>query len=125
MNSVTVSTTTMATQQSFDMSPEMTVHIGVNEGINGRVAHDQNNGYDVSCVTKIVLGAEVYHGVDDEVWSPTESVNDTNCNNHFCDALSHSHDTLKRKIGKSYFQLKDALILIIVSSVNLKSFCGS
>ena len=51
-----------------------------------------------------MLGAEVYHGIDDEVWSPTESVNDANCNNHFCDVLTHSYDTLKQKIVKHHFK---------------------
>ena len=51
-----------------------------------------------------MLGAEVYHGIDDEVWSPTESVNDANCNNHFCDVLTHSYDTLKQKIAKHHFK---------------------
>ena len=51
-----------------------------------------------------MLGAEVYHGIDDEVWSPTESVNDANCDDHFCDVLTHSQDTLKQKIARQPFK---------------------
>ena len=51
----------------------------------------------VSCIAKIVFGAKVDHRVDDDVWSPAQSVDDTNYYNRLGDSFADAYDTLNSK----------------------------
>lgn len=89
-----VSLSAFAAQQLFDSFSEPTIYIGIYERVNGWIARHQKDGNYVSCIAKIMLGAEVDYRIDDKVWSPAQSVDDTNRYNHFGDAFTDANDTL-------------------------------
>lgn len=95
VNSVSISS--IATQQLFDLLSEPTIYVGIYEGVDGWIACDQNDGNYVSCIAEIVLGIEMDHCIDDEVWGPAQAVDDADRYNHFGDALAHAYDTLNSK----------------------------
>ena len=82
----------------------MVIHVGIYDGVDSWIACNQNDGSDISSVAKSEFGAEEDRGVDDDVWGPTQSVDNADCHNHFCDAFPYSYNTLEQvlcnKLGK-------------------------